>query len=79
MRVQNLTASYVASTLVPFLTNYTAVVVNLTNGSLTFTTADDGSGTNATATAIPAGTAAEVTLQAYSKASAAVGLILLGN
>lgn len=79
MRVQNVTASYVAPTEVPFLCNYTAVAVNLTNGSLTFTTADDSDGTNATATVIPAGTAAEVVLQGYVKASAAVGIVLLGN
>ena len=79
MRVQNVTASYVAPDLVPFLTNYSAVAVNLTAGSLTFTTADDSDGTNAEATVIAAGNAANVTLKSYVKASAAVGIILLGN
>lgn len=79
MRVHNLTASYVAPTEAPFLAGYTAVVFNSTESQMTFTTASDADGTNDEATVIPANSGVEVVLDAYVKASAATGLVLLGN
>lgn len=68
-----------AAKKVPFLSNYTAVVLNGTTSQLVLQHSDDNSSYTTLAT-VPAGAAAEVVLsKRYIKVSTAATLVLLGN
>lgn len=81
MRALNVTNTAVdlAARNIPFLSNYTAVVLNPTGGSLVLQSSADDS-TYGTLATVPAGSAAEVVLdKQYIKVSTAATLVLLGN